>query len=160
MKSALFAIGLAALVSWPALAPAGVVDSSLPAPFTQHVFSVPGVIRTGGLATFFCCTNFEAANVTIGVEIFGPAGGAPANDAAATSLSVAPGATVMFGTSAAAGIFIDSNLGSPGLSKGSARVLATSKRLACTAFVADPGNDPPMTAWQLNILARTKQKGD
>jgi len=71
---------------------------------------------------------------------------------------VAPGATVMFGTGAAAGVSIDSNLGAPSFSKGSARILATSKKLACTAFVADQGNAPPTSAWQLTIIAKTKQK--
>jgi len=90
----------------------------------------------------------------------GPAGGAAANDAVATSLSVASGATVILGCGAAAGISISSNVGCPSLSKGSARVLATSKKLLCTAWVADPGNAPPTTAWQLNIMAKLKQKGD
>ena len=66
----------------------------------------------------------------------------------------------MFGTGAAVGIFIDSDLGGGSISKGSARILATSKKVACTAFVADFANDPPTSAWQLNILAKTKQKGD
>ena len=79
------------------------------------------------------------------------------SDVAATSLSVAPGATVIFGTGAAAGISISSNLGGLG-SKGSARILATSKKLACTAFVADRGNAPPTSAWQLTIIAKLKQK--
>ena len=96
----------------------------------------------------------------VGVEVFGAPGGAPANDAAATSLSVAPGATVIFGTISAVGILINSNTGSGPMSKGSARILATSKKLVCTAWVADPGNDPPTSAWHLNILAKTKQKGD
>jgi hypothetical protein len=137
---------------------AGVVDSPLPAPFTQHVFTVPGVVTPGGLDAFFTCTNLDAVNVTIGVEIFGSPGGAAINDAADTSLNVATGATVMFGTGAAVGLVIDSNLGSGNFSKGSARILSTSKKIACTAFVADPSNAPPTSAWQLTIIAKTKQK--
>ncbi len=53
----------------------GVADSPLPAPFTQHVFTVPGVIDSN-LGTFFSCTNLDAVSVTIGVKLFGPAGGA------------------------------------------------------------------------------------
>jgi hypothetical protein len=118
---------------------------------------VPGAIRFNGISTFFSCTSTDTATMQAGVELFGPAGGAPANDAAATSLSVAPGATVIFGAGAAAGISISSNLG--GLfSKGSARILATSKKLACTAFLADDGNAPPTSMAQLTIIARTKQK--
>ena len=141
---------------------AGIADSPLPVlavgKTTVHLYSVPGVIRTGSLATFFSCTSTDTATMQAGVEVFGAPGGAPANDAAATSLTVAPGATVMFGTSAAAGILIDSNLGSGSMSKGSARVLATSKKLVCTAFVADDGNDPPTSMVQLTIIAKLKQK--
>ena len=44
------------------------------------------------------------------------------------------------------------------MSKGSARILATSKKLACTAFLADDGNAPPTSMAQLTIIAKTKQK--
>jgi hypothetical protein len=124
------------------------------------VFSVPGVISSGGVETFFSCTSLDAASVTVGLEVFGSSGGAAITDPVATSLAVAPGATVTFGCGAAAGISINSNLGCGPISKGSARILATSKRLLCTAWVADPANAPPTTSWQLNIVAKTKQKGD
>lgn len=149
-------LAAAALVRAPALA--GVVDSPLPPPFTQHVFTVPGVVNPGGLDAYFVCTNLDGVAVTVGVEIFGPPGGGPMNDAAATSLNVAVGATVMFGTGAAFGLVIDSNLGSGSFSKGSARILSTSKKIACSAFVADPGNAPPTSMVQLTIIKGTKQK--
>ena len=118
----------------------------------------PGVINSGGIGAFFSCTNLDKVSVTIGVEIFGSAGGSPVNDAAGTSLSVLPGATVTFG-SPAVGISIDSNYGVGGfLGKASARILATSKKIACTAYIADLGNAPPVVAWQLTIIAKTKQK--
>ena len=147
------------LATYPALA--GIVDSPLPVlvagETTFHVYSIPGAIAGGGLGTYFSCTSTDTATIRVGVELFGPPGGAPFNDAAATSLSVATGATVIFGTGAAAGISISSNLG--GLfSKGSARILATSKKLACTAFLADDGNAPPTSMAQLTIIAKTKQK--
>ena len=140
---------------------AGIADSPLPVlqagQTTLHLYSVPGVMSTGGLAAFFSCTSTDTATMQVGVELFGPPGGAPFNDAAATSLSVGPGATVIFGTGAAAGISISSNLGG-GFSKGSARILATSKKLACTAFIADNGNAPPTSMAYLTIIAKTKQK--
>jgi hypothetical protein len=141
---------------------AGIVDSPLPVlspgASTLHLYSVPGIIGgLGGLDTYFACTSTDTAVMQVGVELFGPAGGAPGNDAAATSLVVNPGATVIFGTSAAVGISIDSSLGG-GFSKGSARIIATSKKLACTAFIADAGNAPPTSAWQLTIIKKTKQK--
>ncbi len=142
---------------------AGIADSPLPVLIagetTIHLYSVPGVIRAGGLATFFSCTSTDTASMQVGVEVFGPAGGAPINDPVATSLSVAPGATVTFG-SAAVGISISSDLAFGGVSKGSARILATSRKLACTAFVADQGNAPPTSSWQLTIIKKTKQKGE
>lgn len=160
MRKTLGLLGIAVFVMVAASARAGIVDSPIPAPFTQHVFSVPGVISGGGLETFFSCTNLDVAAATVGVEVFGFAGGAAFNDPVATSLAIAPGGTQIFGCGGAAGISVNSNLGCGPLSKGSARVLATSKKLLCTAWVADPGNAPPTAAWQLNIVAKTKQKGD
>jgi hypothetical protein len=94
----------------------------------------------------------------VGVETF--FGGPPSNNPATSSLNVAPGVTVMFGTANAAGLQVDSIL-SPGISNnGSARILATSKRLICTAFIADPGSLPPAFVWQLPIINKTTQKGD
>ena len=143
----------------PALA--GIADSPLPVlsagEITLHLYSVPGIIAGGGVGTFFGCTSTDTAAMQVGVELFGPPGGAPFNDAVATSLTVAPGATVIFGTGAAAGISISSNLGG-GFSKGSARILSTSKKLACTAFIADVGNAPPTSMVYLTIIKKTKQK--
>jgi len=142
-------------------ADAGIADSPLPVLITGektlHLYSVPGAIASGGLATFFSCTSTDTTAMQVGVELFGPAGGAPQNDAAATSLSVGPGATVTFGTSSAVGISVSSNVG--GLfSKGSARILSTSKKLVCTAFVADISFAPPTSGWQLTIIKKTTQK--
>ena len=106
------------------------------------------------------CTNTTSANIRVGVEIFGFAGGAAGNDPSATSLDILPGGTVFFGTGAAVGITIFSNVGDA-IGVGSARILATAKKgVICTAFVADAGNAPPITSWQLTIVAKTKQKGD
>ena len=141
---------------------AGIADSPLPVLIpgetTLHLYSIPGIIRAVSLGTFFSCTSTDKAPMRVGVEIFGVGGGAPLNDAAASSLSVGPGATVMFGTSTAPGFIISSDLGAPAISKGSARVLSTSKKLICTAFVADRFNDPPQTSFQLTIIAKLKQK--
>src|SRR5437870_1826472 len=129
---------VAALVLCIATAPpalAGIADSPLPVLTagepTYHLYSVPGVIRAAGLGTFFSCTSTDVATIQVGVELFFAPGGAPANDAAATSLSVGPGAMVILGTSSAAGISINSNLAGGFFSKGSARILATSKKLVC-----------------------------
>ncbi len=153
-------IAAALVLTFSAPVRAGIVDSPIPAPFTKHVYSVPGVINTGALATFFSCTNVDSASATVGVEVFGPAGGASINNAATTAISVAPGATVIFGTSNALGISVDANLNVGFVSKGSARILATSTKLLCTAFLADPGSAPPISMVSLTIVGKTKQKGD
>src|SRR5439155_14195713 len=94
---------------------AGIADSPLPVltagAKTLHLYSVPSIIRGGGLETFFGCTSTDTATMQAGVELFCSAGGAPCNDAVATSLAVAPGATVMFATGPAAWIGVDSLLG-------------------------------------------------
>ncbi len=55
-------------------------------------------IENGALGTYFSGTSTDTATMQVRVELFDAAGGAPFNDAAATSLSVGPGATVIFGT--------------------------------------------------------------
>ncbi len=87
-----------------------------------------------------------------------PTYGALARDVAATSLSVAPGATALFGTGASVNVSVGSLLGSLPNATNSARVLATSKNIGCTAFMADDANVPPASGWQLTIIAKTKQK--
>jgi hypothetical protein len=160
MARGLLTIAFGLLVASRAIA--GIADSPLPVLLvgstTLHLYSVLGVIGGGGgLGTFFSCTSTDVATIQVGVELFGAPGGAPVNNAVTTSVSVAPGATVVFGTASATGLVIDSNLGG-GFGNGSARILATSKKLACTAFVADRLNAPPVSAWQLTIIAKTKQK--
>ena len=161
-SSAVVAVAFGLIVATAPTARAGIADSPLPVlvagQTTLHLYSVPGVIGSSSLQTFFSCTSTDTAPMQVGVEIFPGTGGAPGNDAAATSLNIPAGATRIFGTSSAVGIVIHSNVGGTGSFSGSARILATSKKLACTAFVADNGNDPPTSAWQLTIIAKLKQK--
>jgi hypothetical protein len=157
------AMALGCLISSTAWA--GVVDSPLPelvaGKKTHHVFTVPGFVETIALGTFFSCTSLEkTATIQVGVEAFGSSGGNAVNDPVASSLALAPGETRIFGSRAAAGISVDSVLATSAVQKGSARILATSKRLGCTAFVADTGNFPPTTSWQLTITKKKSQKGD
>jgi hypothetical protein len=125
-----------------------------------HLWSVPGVISSGGLATFFSCTNTTGAPIRVGIEVFGPGGGGAANDPSATSFNVAAGGTVLFGTDVAAGLSVNGPLGAA-LPEGSARVLATAKSgIICSAFLADKGNAPPTSMTSLTVVKTTKQKGD
>ena len=164
MKRTLCGVGLAALCLMGATsALAGIADSPLPVlqagATTQFLYSVPGVVNNGILATVFICTSTDTATMQVGVEVFGDFGGAPANDATATSLSVAPGATVNFRTGALVWLGGNSSSLIPGpVESGSARILATSKKLTCTAFLADPSNAPPTSMVYLTIIAKLKQK--
>src|SRR5437667_1646143 len=107
---------LVAIVTVLALATAVQAQIDSPPPALQgqpsfHLYSVPGVIASFGLGTFFPCTNTTGAAIRVGVELFGPPGGAAANDASATSLDVGPSATVLFGTGGAVGLSVSSSLG-------------------------------------------------
>src|SRR5947207_179279 len=101
---------IALLALLPADVRAGIPDSPLPVLVagkqTIHVYSVSGIGGGGGgvLGTFFSCTSTDAEAIQVGVEVFAGGGGGPGNDAVATSLSVAPGATVIFATCSANGI--------------------------------------------------------
>ena len=158
------------LTATPALA--GIADSPLPATLAgyQQVYSVPGVIShsfsSPNLATFFSCTSTDTVPMQLAVEPFDKNGISMWSVCADTSFvpfTVNPGATVVVATRPAVGIPVDLNLGTCGTApngQGSARILATSKKLACTAFVADWTNAPPTTSWQLTIIKKAKQKGD
>src|SRR5438132_14043147 len=82
------------------------IDSPPPALQGQasfHLWSVPGVISVGGLATFFPCTNTTGAPIRVGIEVFGDSGGAAVNDPSATSLDIPAGGNVRFATGGAVG---------------------------------------------------------
>jgi hypothetical protein len=160
MLRALPALALSLMIGTTSFA--GIVDSPLPelepGKTTVHLYSVPGIIELNGLSTFFSCTVTDSGSVRVGVETFGTGGGPPLNVAAASSVLIASGGTHTFGTNTAVGINVSSDLNIPPISKGSARILATSKKVVCTAFVADAGNSPPASGWALTIIAKTKQK--
>ena len=46
------------------------------------------------------------------------------------------------------------------LAHGSARVVSTSAKLMCTAALVDKVNNPPTFGIALQVVAKTKQKGD
>jgi len=158
----LTAAALALTLTRPASA--GIADSPLPTlvagKTTNHVYSVAGVVSEPGIQTFFSCTSTDTVPMQIGVELFPSPGGGPCNDATASSLTVNPGATVLFSSNGgAAWIGIDSSLGGC-TSKGSARILSTSKKLVCTVYVADSANYPPTSMVYLTIVSKLKQRGE
>jgi hypothetical protein len=165
MKRTLCAAGLVALGIAVTPAAAGIADSPVPLLMGQKaqvLYSVPGVINAGSLGTYFSCTSAAKTPSIVAVEVFQDSGGAPLNDASATSLSVPPGATVMLATEDAVGFVEDSflldPLSPPAIAKGSARILSTSTSLICDAFVSDAVHTPPVSMRYLTIVAKTKQK--
>jgi len=140
------------------------INSAPPALMGQpsyHIYTVPGLIDAGGLATFFSCSNTTSSNIRVGVEVFGGSGGAAANDPSATSLDLLPGGAFWFCTSTALGFSCQSNLGASIGARGTARILATERSgIICTAVLADVTSAPPTSMVQLNIVKKLKQKGD
>jgi hypothetical protein len=124
------------------------------------------VVDNGVLATAFICTNTLDSTIVVGVEVFGPSGGAVLNDASTSSVAVAPAATVALATSGMATFSLDSALGLGALvSKGSARVLTTtsfkaSQGVLCSAILADPVNSLPAVMTSLPVIRKTTQQGD
>ena len=151
---------------------AGVVDSPLPVLQTgapaRHVFTVPGVIKNNNIETVFSCTSLESSNtIVVAVEVFGALGGGPLNDASTPSLDGAEtlqvGETVTITTGATVGFHEDEiidSLGAASVRNGSARIISTSKKIACSAFITDELNDPPSSMTSLSILSKQKQNGD
>lgn len=121
---------------------AGIVDTPLPVlqvgATTLHLYSVPGVINDG-LATVFSCTSVDPATITVGVDVFDQDGSLSATGSA----TVAPGKSANFGTKGVGSLPALTNLFAGDVRGGSARILATSKKVLCTAFVLATSSDPP-----------------
>ena len=97
----------------------------------------------------------------VGVEVF-TTNAQLTNDAIVTSYSLTPGHSVLFGTHASGGTLFDVNLGTGNMYAytSSARIVATSKKLICTAFLADGSTDPPTSLVHLTMVSKLKQRGE
>lgn len=137
----------------------------------KHVFSIPGVTANADLGTVVMCTSLEKSKpIAIAVEVFAEDGTVTANDVTlgeGVVANVAPSQTVTFE------IAIDDMLPeiiattkdaailAPGdVTHGSARVLSTSTKLMCTAGVLDRASVAPTGMLSLQVIAKTKQKGN
>lgn len=150
---------------------AGVVDTDVPqisaSGTANTVFIVPGVIKNNNLETVFLCTSLETFSpIAIGVEVFDSLGAGPLNNASMPTLegveTVDPGETVLIATGPTAGLHendIMESLVPASLRNGSARIISTSKRIMCNAFLVDEINDPPTLMAPLHLISK-KQKGD
>ena len=149
-------------------AAAGVRDSPLPTfPIgtkAKHVFSVPGVMSSGNLETSFQCTSLEKTKpIQWGVEMFLHNGTNPENDISLGQgiRTTTPGHSDTLST-ASTDAFIEGVIQgviSDGSAR-SARIVATSTKLMCTAVVVDPETNPPTVAYDLPVIKKTSQKGD
>jgi len=154
-------LGLA-LAAAPA-ASAGIVDGPLPllaGQPTKHVFSVPGIVTQGPFAAVFLCTSAERDEpVWIGVEVFDDRGDLE-NDVAAGegAVELAPGDTAVIATSNTAAFVEDAIVGVGVIGGGSARIVATSMRILCSALLSDFSAAPPTSMAPLTIVAKTTQK--
>jgi hypothetical protein len=153
---------VAALILAAAPAFAGIADSPLPVLVpgkkTLHLYSVLGVINSGSVQSFFSCTSTDTATMQVAVEIFNEDGSSPSSPTS-ESFSLPQGASVTFRTGIGGGSAFNANklLFTNSSSFGSARILATSKKLACTAFLVDTSQQPLFVA-PITIIAKTKQK--
>jgi len=151
---------------------AGVIGSPLPtlsaSGRTAHVFTVPGVIKDNNLETLFTCTSLETSRTLVfAVEVFDGTGAGPLNNAATPTLEgakhLAPGETATIATGHTLGLHEDKILTSllpASLKSGSARIVSTSKHIACTVLIADDLNDPPASMVALKVISKKKQRGE
>lgn len=162
-------LALAALTAGPSFA--GVVDSPVSqisnSGSASTIFLVPGVIKNNLVETVFLCTSLELVSpIVVGVEVFSDLGVGPLNSAALPTLegveTLDPGETALIATGATAGLHEDdimTSLPSASLRNGSARIISTSKRIMCSAYLTDEINDPPTLMAPLPLISK-KQKGD
>ena len=145
------ALALAAMCATATRAIAGPADTPLPtfsdAQPSVAVYYAFGVIKNNNLETDFVCTNIDTVARDIGVQVFDETGalrntlGANANG---EFLAVPPGTTITLGTAGTAVLHEDQtltlNVAGNGLSQlrnGSARIVATSKSVSCSAMLVD-----------------------
>jgi len=145
----------------------------------RHVWTVAGALKRQGMVTSISCTSLEAlgVNADIGVEFFDGAGTQLNN--VATDLGagvcnggivgVPPGNSVTIASGGTAQFHEDCIVG-VGTFAGSARILSTSSKIACTAQIEDSksvildalgnptGRTPAVT--RLTLIKRNKQAGD
>jgi hypothetical protein len=141
-------------VAAPRISEAGIGDP-VPAPFTKHLFSIPGVYSSTGLCTVIACTNATSGSLNVGVEWFRKDG----VSLGVSTVAIASGATATFGSNSTAALTMDALVPADDLLVlGAARVLATtSKGVICNAFVMDYANNPPNQLMQLLVTGPTKQ---
>jgi hypothetical protein len=125
------------------------------------------VIKNNNIETVFICTSFDSSVATVAVEVFAAAGGPPLNDVSPAlgdgTETISPGGTATIATGNTFAFHEDEvidALAAASLRNGSARIISTSKKIGCTAFLTDEINDPPSGMASLKLIYRTKQRGE
>jgi hypothetical protein len=163
-----FALVTTLTLAMPLHAAAGLVDSPAPNLDGQParvLYYVPGVTKNNGIETVFICTSLDggAGTITVGVEVFDPNSGSALNNVGAGdgAESIPAGGTVTIATGTTLGFHEDEAMMGlpPNVKGGSARILSTSKRLACEAFLVEEVGSPPALIAPLKVISR-KQNGD
>ena len=152
------------LVSLPTSA--GIGDKDLPllnGQKTKLLYTVSGVTDTGVLATVFHCTSTErdgGKTIELGIEVFDLFGNR-ANDVTAGEgvTFMSPGHTRTLSTQATVAFGNETDINTGTVAQGSARIIATSKNVLCSAMLVDAVNNAPTSMVMLPVFRATKQKG-
>lgn len=146
---------------------------------SKQFYIAIGVVSRKGFDTYFQCTNLDAPGTSahIGVEVFDQTGtrlndisSPPPSGCNGAVLSVPAGSTRTFATDSTLQLHEDCKISITSFESGSARIVSSGGRLACTAMVIDAINaveDPPGTvtgkspsAVAIKLIKKNKQAGD
>ncbi len=152
------------LVSLPS--DAGIGDKELPllnGEKAKLLYTVVGVTDRNDLTTVFHCTSTERDNgktIQLGIEVFEHDGGV-ANDIALGSgtVSIPPGHTATVGTQDTQVFVVRVIINTGTIQQGSARIIATSKNVLCSAVLVNASIASPTSMVMLPVFRATKQGG-
>lgn len=127
----------------------------------KQILIATGLHSSSAAAVFFC-TSLEkdgGDDITLGVEWW--SGTSFENDVTVGEgvVSVSPGDTKILATHDTAHFQGENVIPSAtGASQGAARIMATSKKLVCTAYSVDKDNNPPTFMTDVPLYVQGKQK--
>jgi hypothetical protein len=158
---------LAALVLTPLAGPAraGLLDPipSVNGQKLKTIYTVTGVTADfGGLETVFFCTSVDKKDVLVAIQIF-DYDNTLLNDVTAGNGvdTIEPGVTTAIETNSVAAIDEDQTLTpSDSANHGSARILASSSKIICSAHLISAAGTPPTSMTTLPVFKKTSQKGN
>lgn len=160
-------LALVVALSFSKAATAGLVNSPPPVldpgASARVIYLLPGVTKNNNLETVVVCTNLEKSRtVKLAVEVFDADGSGPLNIVDSGDVQTLPvGGTVTIATGATAAFSEDDIVTGlpPNIRQGSGRIVSTSKKIACAAYLVDEVFAPPTSMVEIPIINR-KQQGD